>query len=80
MRDIKVLGTGCRKCHQLEELTKSVADQLGAPYKLEKVTDFMKFADYGVMITPALVVDGKLVVAGKLPTAAELQVLLAPQP
>jgi small redox-active disulfide protein 2 len=77
MRDIKILGTGCSKCEQLTKVTKTVADESGEPYRLEKVTDFMKFADYGVMITPALVVDGKVVAAGKVPSLDELRRYLA---
>jgi len=79
MRDIKVLGTGCSKCEQLTKVTKTVADESGEPYHLEKVTDFMKFADYGVMITPALVIDGKVVAAGKVPSVDELRKHLAPK-
>lgn len=77
MRDIKVLGTGCAKCEQLTKLTRAVAEELGAPFELEKVTDVMKFAAFGVMLTPALVVDGKVVAAGRIPAAAELRKLLA---
>lgn len=78
MREIKVLGTGCSKCEQLAKVTQAVADESGEPYHFEKVTDFMKFADYGVMITPALLVDGKIVAAGKVPSADELRKHLAP--
>lgn len=77
MKQIKVLGTGCSKCKQLATVTQQVADKLGLEYQLEKVTDVMKFADYGVMSTPALVVDGVVKTAGKVPTVAELERLLA---
>ena len=73
---IQILGTGCAKCVQLTNATKAAADKLGLAYDLEKVTDFLKFADFGVMVTPALVVDGKVLVAGKVPAAAELERLL----
>jgi small redox-active disulfide protein 2 len=76
MHKIHVLGTGCAKCEKLTKATIAAADQLGIQYELEKVTDFLKFADYGVMVTPALVVDGKVVVSGKSPTQAELVELL----
>lgn len=76
MKQIKILGTGCAKCNQLTEVTKNAADELGLEYELEKVTDMMKFADYGVMITPALVVDGAVKVAGKVPTLEEAKQLL----
>lgn len=77
MKQIKVLGTGCSKCKQLAAVTQQVADKLGIDYQLEKVTDVLKFADFGVMSTPALVVDGVVKVAGKVPTVAELERLLA---
>ncbi len=73
---IQILGTGCAKCNNLTLATKAAADRLGLDYELEKVTDFMRFADFGVMITPALVVDGKLKVAGKVPSDADLEKLL----
>jgi small redox-active disulfide protein 2 len=73
---LQILGTGCAKCNTLAAATQAAADRLGIPYELEKVTDFMRFADFGVMITPALVVDGKLKVAGKVPSASELEKML----
>ena len=73
---IQILGTGCTKCVQLTNATKAAADQLGIPYELEKVTDFLKFADFGVMVTPALVVDGKVLVAGRVPNHDQLLALL----
>lgn len=75
---IHILGTGCAKCDQLTAATRAAADKLGLDYELEKVTDFLRFADFGVMITPALVVDGKLKVAGKVPSDAELEKMLQP--
>ena len=56
--------------------TQSAADRLGLDYEMEKVTDFIRFAEFGVMITPALVVDGKLKVAGKVPSDADLEKML----
>ena len=73
---IHILDTGCAKCNKLTAVTQAAADRLGLEYELEKVTDFLRFADFGVMITPALVVDGKLKVAGKVPTDAELEAML----
>lgn len=73
---IHILGTGCAKCTALTTATQAAADRLGLDYELEKVTDFLRFADFGVMITPALVVDGKLKVAGKVPSEDELEKLL----
>lgn len=73
---LQILGTGCAKCTQLALAAQAAADHLGLDYELEKVTDFLRFADFGVMVTPALVVDGTLKVAGKVPSAAELEKIL----
>jgi len=62
---IKVLGTGCAKCNALEEATKAALEQLGMDTTIEHVTEFSQIAAYGVMTTPALVVDGKVVSYGK---------------
>ena len=77
MHKIQVLGTGCSKCVSLTKAATAAAEELGISYEIEKVTDFLKFADFGVMITPALVVDGKVVVAGSVPKHEELLKLLA---
>jgi small redox-active disulfide protein 2 len=76
MHKIQILGTGCAKCVNLTKAATAAADELGIPYELEKVTDFLKFVDFGVMITPALVVDGKVLVTGKVPKHDELLELL----
>jgi small redox-active disulfide protein 2 len=73
---LQILGTGCAKCNQLTAAATAAADRLGWDYELEKITDFMRFADFGVMITPALVVDGKLKAAGKVPSDADLERML----
>ncbi|MBW7904626.1 MAG: thioredoxin family protein [Phycisphaerae bacterium] len=73
---IEIIGTGCPKCSLLEQTTKAAADKLGLRYELEHVKDIKEFAKRGVMLTPALVVDGKVVVAGKVPPAAEVERLL----
>lgn len=73
---LQILGTRCAKCNQLAAATQAVADRLGIDYEMEKVTDFMRFAEFGVMVTPALVVDGKLKVAGRVPSAADLEKML----
>lgn len=73
---IQILGTGCAKCNNLALATKAAAERLGLDYEFEKVTDFLRFADFGVMITPALVVDGKVKVTGKVPSDTELEKLL----
>ena len=63
---VKVLGSGCAKCNALELATKAALEQLGMDTTIEHVTDFAKIAAYGVMSTPALVVDGKVVSYGKV--------------
>ena len=77
MKTLLILGTGCAKCNQLAAATKQAAEESGIDYQLEKVTDFTRFADYGVMFTPALVVDGEVKVAGKVPSIDDLKKLLA---
>ena len=76
MKKLQILGTGCAKCNALTEVTKQAADELGLAYELEKITDMMRFADFGVMITPALVVDGIVKATGKVPSLAETKILL----
>lgn len=76
MKTIQILGTGCAKCNKLTEATKAAADELGLDYKIEKITDMMRFADFGVMVTPAMVVDGEVKVSGKVPSHEELKKLL----
>lgn len=75
--EIKVLGTGCPKCHKLEEETRAVTAEMGLDCNIEKVTEVQEIMKYGVMLTPALVVDGQVKVAGKVPSAEELKQLLA---
>lgn len=64
--NVKVLGSGCAKCNQLEAATKAALEQLGMDSTIDHVTDFAQIAAYGVMTTPALVVDGKVVSYGKV--------------
>lgn len=63
---IKVLGSGCAKCNQLETTTREALAELGMDVTIDHVTDFTQIAAYGVMTTPALVVDGKVVSFGKV--------------
>ena len=63
---IKVLGSGCKKCNELEGAVKEALNELGMNDNIEHVTDFTQIAAYGVMSTPALVVDGKVVSFGKV--------------
>ena len=73
---LEVLGTGCARCNALEAAVRQAADQLGLDYELVHVKEIAKFASYGVMITPALVVDGQVKVSGKVPSPSELKSLL----
>ncbi len=73
---VKVLGSGCAKCNQLEAATKAALEQLGMDTTIDHVTDFSQIAAYGVMTTPALVVDGKVVSFGKVLKIEEVVRLL----
>lgn len=77
MTRIQILGSGCAKCRQLTVITEQVAQDLGLQYELEKVTDVTRYADFGVMFTPALVVDGVVKLSGKVPSLDEVRRLLA---
>lgn len=69
---VEILGIGCAKCHKLFELTKDVAAKNGIEAEIIKVEDLKVFANYGVFMTPALVVDGEVKVAGKIPKESEI--------
>ena len=73
MKKIQVLGAGCAKCKKLEQVSRKAADELGIEYELEKVEDIKKIMEFGVMVTPALVVDGEVKTAGKLPSIEEIK-------
>jgi small redox-active disulfide protein 2 len=77
MKKLQILGTGCAKCQKLAEQTEAAAQAVGIEYELEKVTDINAIMDFGVMMTPALAVDGDIKVAGKVPSVAELQRMLS---
>lgn len=70
---VKILGSGCAKCNELEANAKSAMETLGLIPEIEHVTDFIQIASYGVMTTPALVIDGKVVSLGKVLTVDELK-------
>ena len=76
MKKLIVLGPGCARCETLAQLTAQAADQLGIEYELEKLTDIKQFANYGLMMTPGLVVDGELKVHGKVPPLEQLKAIL----
>ena len=74
---IKILGSGCANCVNLERVTREALAALGVEATVEKVTDFPTIVGYGVMSTPGLVVDEKVVLCGRVPTAAQVRELLA---
>ena len=76
MKKIQILGTGCKKCLTLAETADAAAKALGLVYTLEKVTNLNDIASFGVMFTPALVVDGQVKVAGKVPGLEDVKKLL----
>jgi small redox-active disulfide protein 2 len=77
MKKIQILGTGCAKCKKLTEHAEKAAQELGIDYEIEKVTDIMEIASFGVMMTPGLVIDGKVKTTGKITSAEEIKKLLS---
>jgi small redox-active disulfide protein 2 len=77
MKLLQILGPGCPKCKKLAEAAEEAAKAIGLEYRLEKVTDIKEIIRFGVMTTPALVVDGVVKVAGKVPTSAEIRQILS---
>jgi small redox-active disulfide protein 2 len=77
MKTIQVLGPGCPKCEKLAELTEEAAKELGIDYQISKVKDIHQIMSAGVMMTPALVVDGQVKSAGRVPSVEELKRLLS---
>ena len=76
MKDVKVLGPGCPKCEELLQRTRQAADELGLECTIEKVADIIEITSYGVMMTPALVVDGHVMATGKVPSVDDLKDML----
>ncbi|MBK9179949.1 MAG: TM0996/MTH895 family glutaredoxin-like protein [Acidimicrobiales bacterium] len=74
--DIKILGSGCAKCDTLEAAARTAASALGLDAEFDKVTDPGEIASWGVLRTPALVVDGEVVVSGRVPTLEAVKALL----
>jgi small redox-active disulfide protein 2 len=77
MTKIQILGTGCPKCKKLAEETEKAAKSLGLRYEMEKVTEIDQILSFGVMSTPAVVVDGLVKVAGRVPSQEELKKMLS---
>jgi small redox-active disulfide protein 2 len=70
---IEVLGPGCPNCRKLEEEVNKALTELGMIVKVAKITDIKKFSDYGILMTPGLVINGKVYSSGKLPVMATLK-------
>jgi len=77
MTKLQILGTGCPKCKKLAENAEAAARSLGIEYELVKVTDINEIMKIGVMMTPALAVDGEVKVVGKVPEQKDIEPLLS---
>lgn len=71
--DIKVLGPGCSKCQQTEKIVREAVAESGVSATVEKVTDTLKIAEYGVFGTPSVVIDGEVKSVGKIPTKEDVK-------
>jgi small redox-active disulfide protein 2 len=76
MKKIQILGIGCPKCKKLAENAEAAAKELDIEHEIEKVTDINEMMKFGVMMTPALVVDGEVKVVGKVPSPDEIKQIL----
>lgn len=76
MKKIQIFGGGCAKCGVLYQHAEAAAKELGIEYTIEKVSDFGKIAEAGIMATPAMSVDGVLKLEGRVPTVESLKALL----
>jgi len=76
MKKLQILGTGCSKCKKLAANTEAAAKDLGIEYEIEKVTDINEIMNFGVMMTPALAVDGQVKVVGKVLSPDEIKKIL----
>jgi small redox-active disulfide protein 2 len=77
VKKIQILGTGCPKCKKLAENAEAAAKELGIEYELEKVTQINDIVKMGVMITPALAIDGTVKVAGKVVSPEDIKAMLS---
>jgi len=73
VKKIQILGTGCPKCRKLAENAQAAAKDLDIEFEIEKVTDINEIMNFGVMMTPALVVDGDVKIAGKVPSVEDIK-------
>ncbi len=76
MKKLQILGTGCPKCEKLAGETEAAAREMGMEYELEKVKDINRIMEFGVMITPALAVDGEVKVAGRVPSIEDIKKMI----
>lgn len=77
MTTIKILGTGCKKCVSLKENVEAAVNELGVEADIQKIEDINEIVKFGVMSTPALVVDGEVKIAGKVATPDEIKAVLS---
>ncbi len=77
MKKLQILGGGCAKCINLATVTEQAAKSLGLEYQIEKITELHRIMSFGVMMTPALVVDGQVKVAGRVPSLEDIKKMLA---
>lgn len=77
MKKLQVLGPGCPKCVELAKRTEEAARAAGGDYEVEKVSDLTKIMAFGVMMTPALVVDGEVKVVGQVPSVDEIKKIIS---
>jgi small redox-active disulfide protein 2 len=77
MKLVQVLGTGCAKCAKVKEHVDAAIEQSGIDAKVEKVEDIMQITSFGVMMTPAVVIDGDVKIVGKVPSVDEIKELLS---
>jgi len=75
--DIKILGPGCAKCKKAEQIVREVVAETGSDARIEKITDMMEIASYGVVSTPVIVVNGQVKSSGKIPKAKDIQTWIA---
>jgi len=76
MKKLQILGTGCPKCKKLAETTEQAAKEAGIEYELIKVTDINEIMNFGIMMTPALAVDGAVKAVGRVPSVEEIKKLI----
>ena len=76
MKKIQILGTGCPKCKKLAENAAAAVEAVGGEYEIEKITDINEIMKFGVMMTPALAIDGKVKMVGKVISAEEIKSLI----